>query len=252
VFYGAGVPACLLILSRNRPLARRDKVLLVYAARHYRELSNQNELRPQDVMRILVHYHAYGDSTKVPELVASHSGRIREEINQRELEEIERLEAEYKEPNDKFSQVSTEIAELRAEAGSKVKKTEKDKIEAKIAKLETQRQKLALRVKERDERITDVRRRAEEDRNALAQVGDELGALYGNIDELSKHARLVPTEEIRDNEFNLNIPRYVDTFEPEPRVLVRDAMTALDAADAQLGNATIHLRKLLRGIGYGE
>jgi hypothetical protein len=34
-------------------------VLLVYAARHYRELSSQNELRPQDVMRILVHYQAY-------------------------------------------------------------------------------------------------------------------------------------------------------------------------------------------------
>ena len=53
VFYGAGVPACLLILRRERPVERRDSVLLVYAARHYRELSAQNELRPQDVMRIL-------------------------------------------------------------------------------------------------------------------------------------------------------------------------------------------------------
>lgn len=32
-------------------------------------VSNQNELRPQDVMRILVHVHAYGDAAKVPELV---------------------------------------------------------------------------------------------------------------------------------------------------------------------------------------
>ena len=29
----------------------------------------QNELRPQDVMRMLVHYHAYGDATKAPGLV---------------------------------------------------------------------------------------------------------------------------------------------------------------------------------------
>ena len=62
VFYGAGVPACLLILRRQRPVERRDQVLLIYAARHYRELSAQNELRPQDVMRMLVHYHAYGDA----------------------------------------------------------------------------------------------------------------------------------------------------------------------------------------------
>jgi type I restriction enzyme M protein len=37
VFYGAGVPACLLILRKDRPAARRDQVLLIYAARHYRE-----------------------------------------------------------------------------------------------------------------------------------------------------------------------------------------------------------------------
>ena len=73
VFYGAGVPACLLILRKQRPAERRDQVLLIYAARHYRELSAQNELRPQDVMRMLVHYHAYGDAAKVPGLVAEHS-----------------------------------------------------------------------------------------------------------------------------------------------------------------------------------
>ena len=95
VFYGAGVPACLLILRKQRPPERHDKVLLVYAARHFRELSAQNELRPQDVMRILVHVHAYGDAAKVPELVAQHSGRIREQINAREHDEVERLEAEY-------------------------------------------------------------------------------------------------------------------------------------------------------------
>jgi type I restriction enzyme M protein len=36
VFYGAGVPACLIILRKDRPVARHDQVLLVYAARHYR------------------------------------------------------------------------------------------------------------------------------------------------------------------------------------------------------------------------
>ena len=64
VFYGAGVPACLLILRKRRPMERRERVLLIYAARHYRELSAQNELRPQDVMRMLVHYHAYDDAIK--------------------------------------------------------------------------------------------------------------------------------------------------------------------------------------------
>jgi N-6 DNA Methylase len=44
VFYGAGVPACLLILRKQRPPERRDQVLLIYAARHYRELSGSADL----------------------------------------------------------------------------------------------------------------------------------------------------------------------------------------------------------------
>jgi type I restriction enzyme M protein len=118
VFYGAGVPACLLILRKQRPPERHEKVLLVYAARHYRELSNQNELRPQDVMRMLVHYHAYGDAAKVPDLVAKHSQRIREQITRRELEEVERLEAEYQEHAERLAKLDTEIAGNRSGGGN--------------------------------------------------------------------------------------------------------------------------------------
>jgi type I restriction enzyme M protein len=252
VFYGAGVPACLLILRKDRPPERHDKVLLVYAARHYRESSNQNELRPQDVMRILVHYHAYGDPAKVPVLVAEHSGRIRELINQRELEEVERLEAEYKLHHDKLAKVETELAELRAKAARKAKNTEKAKIEATIGKLESQRQKVAAKIAERDERIAASRRRAEEDRRAVLDVGHQLGTLYGDPDEQLKHARVVPLDEIRENDFNLNIPRYVDTFEPEPRIQVKDAMAALTIADRDLSKAEAQLWALLREVGYAK
>lgn len=84
---------------------------------------------------------------------------------------------------------------------------------------------------ERDERIAEARRRAEDDREAIAQVGSELGALYGDPDELLKHARVVSLDEIEENEFNLSIPRYVDTFEPEPQVEVREALEALKIAE---------------------
>jgi type I restriction enzyme M protein len=252
VFYGAGVPACLLILSKKRRPERHDKVLLVYAARHYRGLSNQNELRPQDVMRILVHYHAYGDASKVPDLVAEHSGRVREQINERELEEVQRVEAEYKEHSDRLTQTDTEIAELQAEAARETRKTEKAKIEGRIGKLDAQKQKLSEKVAERDERIAAARGRAEEDRKDVSDVGHELGALYGDPDEQLKHARVVPLDEIKENEFNLNIPRYVDTFEPEPRMEVRDALAAVAGAELDLSKAEARLEELLRKVGYAE
>lgn len=45
----------------------------------------------------------------------------------------------------------------------------------------------------------------------MAKVGTELVALYADPDELLKHARVVALDEIEENEFNLNIPRYVNT-----------------------------------------
>ena len=250
VFYGAGVPACLLILKKQRPPERHDKVLLVYAARHFRELSNQNELRPQDVMRMLVHVHAYGDAAKVPGLVAQHSQRIREQINGREHEAIERLEAEYADMATRFARLETQVAEARAELAKISGKTAQQKSETALAKLEAQRNKVAAKIAERDEKIAEVRRRAEDDRKDVEQVGIELGALYGDPDELLKHARVVGIDEIEDNEFNLNIPRYVDTFEPEPRVGVKDALEQLQVSEKSLHDAEVQLHNLLKAAGY--
>lgn len=250
VFYGAGVPACLVILRKQRPPERHDKVLLVYAARHYRELSNQNELRPQDVMRMLVHVQAYGDASKVPALVAQHSQRIREQINAREHDEVERLEAEYADVATRLAKLETQVAEARAELPKIAGKTAREKAEVALAKLEAQRDKAAAKIAERDEKIAEGRRRAEDDRHDVAQVGSELGALYGDPDELLKHARVVGIDEVEENEFNLNIPRYVDTFDPEPRIEVPDALRALRSAEGALGRAEAALMKILKGVGY--
>ncbi len=250
VFYGAGVPACLLILRKQRPAERHDQVLLMYAARHYRELSAQNELRPQDVMRMLVHYHVYGDAAKVPGLVAEHSGRIRKQIDLREEDEVGRLEAEYQPHADKLAALDAELADARARQSAARTKDEKAEAAAVVAKLEKQREKVAARVAERDERIAEARRRAEDDRKDVTTVGDELMALYADPDELLKHARVVGLAEIEENEFNLNIPRYVDTFEPEPRVEVKDALNALGDAEAAAREAGETLSALLQRVGY--
>ncbi len=252
VFYGAGVPACLLILRRQRPPARRNQVLLIYAARHFRELSAQNELRPQDVMRMLVHYHAYGDRAKVKGLVAEHSGRIRKQIDMREEDEIGRLNAEYHPQADKLAALDAEFAGARGREKSATTKADKAKAEAAIAKIEKQREKLAAKLAERDERIAEARRRAADDRSDVDKVGAELDALYADPDELLKHARVVGLDEIEENEFNLNIPRYVDTFEPEPRVEVKDALKALREAEAAAKAAEAGLTRLLRGAGYAD
>ena len=252
VFYGAGVPACLLILRKQRPLEHSDKVLMIYAARHYRELSAQNELRPQDVMRILVHYHTYGDGEKVFRLVDGQSSRIHREIDLLEEDEVGRLEAEYQPHANRLADLDHALQEAHHMRQTAETKHDKSKAASELTKLQKQYDKTAAKLAERDEQITEARRRADNDRNDVSAVGKELVALYSDPDELIKHARVIDIDEIKENEFNLNVSRYVDTFEPEPRIEVNDALAAFNDAELKVKRAEHQLRQLLESVGYAS
>ncbi len=42
--------------------------------------------------------------------------------------------------------------------------------------------------------------------------------VYRNRRKVDKFSHIATIEEVTENDFNLNIPRYVDTFEPEPEI----------------------------------
>lgn len=252
IFYGASVPACLLILRKGRPKERQDQVLMIYATRYYRELAAQNELRPQDVMRMLVHYHAYGDPAKITQLVTEHSGRIQKQIDFRENEEVGRLNAKYKPDEERLAALEQTLKAAREQQKTAATKREKAKAAGVVTKLERQRGKARNKIGGREERVSEVRMRAEDDRQDLDQVGKELADMYDDPEELIKHARVVSQEEIEENEFNLHIPRYVDTVDPEPRIEVGDALKALRDAEAAARSAKQDLSQLLKEVGYGD
>jgi type I restriction enzyme M protein len=52
LFYGTGIPACVLVINKNKPDALRDKILFINADREYAEGKNQNKLRPEDIEKI--------------------------------------------------------------------------------------------------------------------------------------------------------------------------------------------------------
>ncbi|HQP29291.1 MAG TPA: type I restriction-modification system subunit M [Syntrophales bacterium] len=52
LFYGTGIPACVLVMSKNKPEALKDKVLFINADQEYAEGKAQNKLRPEDVEKI--------------------------------------------------------------------------------------------------------------------------------------------------------------------------------------------------------
>ena len=62
LFYGTGIPACILVL--NKAGAReRESVLFINADREYREGKAQNHLRPEDIDKII---YAYRQGQEIP------------------------------------------------------------------------------------------------------------------------------------------------------------------------------------------
>ena len=52
LFYGTGIPACVLIVNKSKPDTLKDKILFINADREYAEGKNQNKLRPEDIEKI--------------------------------------------------------------------------------------------------------------------------------------------------------------------------------------------------------
>ncbi|MBP1532610.1 MAG: N-6 DNA methylase, partial [Ruminococcus sp.] len=98
---------------------------------------------------------------------------------------------------------------------------------------------------------------------------DHIIELYTARQNVEKEAHLATYEEIKANDYNLNIPRYVDTFEQEEQISLSDLasefsdisaemdtaatdlitqMGELTAADADTKNELADLMKVLEGI----
>ena len=52
LFYGTGIPACVIVANKNKPETLKNKILFINADREYAEGKAQNKLRPEDIEKI--------------------------------------------------------------------------------------------------------------------------------------------------------------------------------------------------------
>ena len=69
LFYGTGIPACLLIVNKHKPADRKGKVLFVNGELEFEEGKNQNKLRQQDIDHIVSTFDAYQDEKRYSKVV---------------------------------------------------------------------------------------------------------------------------------------------------------------------------------------
>lgn len=75
---------------------------------------------------------------------------------------------------------------------------------------------------------------------SLADV-DKIVETYRKRESVEKYAHVASLEEIKANDYNLNIPRYVDTFEEEEAIPLVDVATELQTVKAEIDQSTKEL-----------
>lgn len=78
---------------------------------------------------------------------------------------------------------------------------------------------------------------------------DHIIKLYTDRTDVDKQAHLASYEEIKANDYNLNIPRYVDTFEQEEQIDPEDVRREIVDIDGEIGQTLQSLNAMLTELG---
>ena len=81
---------------------------------------------------------------------------------------------------------------------------------------------------------------------------DKIIDTYKERKEIEKYSHLATMDEIKENEYNLNIPRYVDTFEEEEEIDLDAVQAELEKIDEEDKKVTEELNKYLKELGLKE
>lgn len=251
LFYGNNVPACLVVLNKNKPAERAGRILMIWASRHYQKDNPQNLLRPSDLMRILVPWRAFGDLELARALVAEHEAVL---ITLEEIERDRRLrdiDDAYAPLLEALPALEAELVELEAHPFATWKgspehdhpffgqllglgpdkaalrtatATAKKAYTDRIRDLKRSIKELTKLQAERDQQETEVAQEFEREIAHVREAAADLLRICSDPDEAARYFSVSERQEIVENEFNLNLPRYVDIFDPAEHIPLDTAM----------------------------
>ena len=255
LFYGNNVPACLVVLNKRKAPDRKGKILLVWASRHFQSDNPQNLLRRSDCMRILVSWRAFGDLDKCVGLTAQLEKEFVGDIERERNSALADIDDAYAELLTPLPALRKELAERETfskeePTGDKeAKKKYREDKKTNTERLKELRRELKglekLEASAEEKRVT-ARRQAELEITLVREAATDLLRICNDPAEARRYFVVTERPEIEGNEFNLNVPRYVDTFEPEERIEIAVALKDFNDSSRVFLLKRRELRRLLR------
>lgn len=280
VFYGNTIPGAIVFFNKNKPEERKDKILMVWGAKEgwYKSEPDQNVLRPQDVMRLLVQLLSYGDIDKAKAIIPAQEKRLFALVDDNLDFKLLEINEKYHDEEATLSQLHSELLqaktyfeadngtaeltltdgtiliasihkgkfefELKDKRKTTIPVNDKDEVEilfgaeqifklklkngnkatitqANINAIESRIAKLEELLLKKESDIADAKAEAQREKTAIQKVSQEMLEVFADPILCKKYFSLVDIDEVIENEFNLNLPRYIDTVEKEPIIPIQ-------------------------------
>lgn len=78
---------------------------------------------------------------------------------------------------------------------------------------------------------------------------DKIVDTYQNRTVIEKFSHKATLQEVADNDYNLNIPRYVDTFEEEEEIDIQAVMAEIKELEAKRSQLDSEIEVYLKELG---
>jgi type I restriction enzyme M protein len=272
LFYGNNVPACLVVLNKNKPAGRAGRILMIWASRHYEKANPQNRLRPSDLMRVLVPWRSYGDLELGRALIGEHEAALIAEEETERARRMHDIEDAYAPLLEVVPALEQELATLEANAYAVWKAsptadhpffgplstlgldrmtlraataTAKKAYAGRVRELKRIVKDLGNLQLEHDQQGTQVAEEFELEMAHIREAAADLLRIFSDPDESARYFAVAEQVEIDENEFNLNLPRYVETFQPEEEIPLATAIAGLSMANEEADRSLTGLQTLL-------
>ena len=212
-------------------------------------------------MRILVPWRAFGDTEKCLAILPQHEASL--------IEDVEReLDTAIADVEDAYAPFLKALADVRLNIsycqvtsanplpeGKDEKKKHREDQKANSERLKVLKRELKTLEKlenEANEKKAAARQQSEREVAIIREAAEDLRRVFSNEKLAARFFAIAGLEEISNNEFNLNVPRYVDTFEPEVELPIADALAAFDESARQFMCKRRELHRLLRFNRSGQ
>lgn len=113
------------------------------------------------------------------------------------------------------------------------------------------REKAGANQKRKDVLFVDASREFLPGKNQNALSDDHIEKIMATVKarrDVDKYAHVAAFEEVKENDFNLNIPRYVDTFEEEEEIDIDAVQQEIDALEKELAEVRLQMAAKLKEI----